>query len=92
MMQLKHLDGTMTINPSEIRIMTRDIYSGLFSAEGCDPESVVKITAGLPQSTSLDSKISFDEMTATIHQLSCGCSLRSDSLNSFTESSGLCWK
>ena len=87
MMHLKLQDGTITTNPSEMRKLAMDFYSGLFSADSCDSDCVAEILEGLPQlgeaqSASLESIISFEEMSVAVQQLCCGRSPGLDGLPS----------
>ena len=49
MMHLRLQDGTITTNPSEMRKLAMDFYSGLFSAGSGDSDCVAEILEGLPQ-------------------------------------------
>ena len=85
MLHLKHSNGTVTTDPSELRKLAMDFYSSLFSADVCDSDCVDEILEGLPRlgeasSASLGSIISFDELSAAVKQLSCGRSPGIDGL------------
>lgn len=87
MMHLKLPNGTLTTDPAEMRKIAIDFYSELFRADRCDADCEAEILGGLPQldevqSASLESTISFEEMSEAVQQLSCGRSSGIDGLPS----------
>ncbi len=77
MCHLRRQDGSVTSNPVEMRKMARDFYKQLYSAENCDAVSADDLFKDLPQlgdeqKRTLDTLITFKELTEAMHQLHVG--------------------
>lgn len=82
---LQRLDGTITLDPVEIKKLAVNYYKNLYDAESCDIESASDLLSDLPQveeegRKSLDSQITFQEITEAMKQLSRGRSPGIDGL------------
>ncbi|KAI4886392.1 hypothetical protein NFI96_001747 [Prochilodus magdalenae] len=74
---LRKVDGSVTMDPVELRRLAVDFYSALFASEALDPSCCEALSSGLPQldqgrSQALDAALSFEEVTEAVFQLNSG--------------------
>ncbi|KAI4877209.1 hypothetical protein NFI96_028665 [Prochilodus magdalenae] len=77
LVSLRRVDGSVTMDPVELRRLAVDFYSALFVSEALDPSCCEALSSGLPQldqgrSQALDVALSFEEVTEAVHQLNSG--------------------
>ena len=75
MTQLERPDGTVTDDPAEIRQLTHDFYTSLFSPDPISTECQNKLLESLPQlddesKDMCDDPLSFEELTSAIKLIS----------------------
>ncbi|KAI4873887.1 hypothetical protein NFI96_008616, partial [Prochilodus magdalenae] len=77
LVSLRKVDGSVTMDPVELRRLAVDFYSTLFASEALDLSCCEALSSGHPQldqgrSQALDAALSFEEVTEAVFQLNSG--------------------